>query len=48
MEEKRRLYREIGADEVWVVDTDGKIQFYGDEALETSSLVPTSPARLSA
>jgi Uma2 family endonuclease len=48
MEEKRRLYREIGADEVWVVDTDGKIEFYRDEALETSSIVPTAPVHLSA
>ena len=48
MDEKRRLYREIGAEEVWVVDTDGKIEFYRDEALETSPIVPTSPAHLSA
>ena len=29
MQEKRRLYREIGAEEVWVVGEKGRIRFYG-------------------
>jgi Uma2 family endonuclease len=43
MEEKRRLYREIGADEVWVVETDGRIRFYGKEEMDASGVAPECP-----
>jgi Uma2 family endonuclease len=43
MDEKRCLYREIGADEVWIVETDGRIRFYGEEELDASKVVPGCP-----
>ena len=47
MKEKRALYREIGAEEVWVVDEDGKIRFFGEEELETSEIAPECPPQIS-
>jgi Uma2 family endonuclease len=46
MHEKRALYLEAGAEEVWVVDQKGRIQFFGEEELETSDIVPEFPKRL--
>lgn len=46
MEEKRALYRKIGADEVWVVGEDGSIRFFRDTELNASQLVPNMPRRL--
>jgi Uma2 family endonuclease len=43
MDEKRRLYRDIGAEEVWIVETDGRIRFYGEEELDASKVVPGCP-----
>jgi Uma2 family endonuclease len=43
MDEKRRLYRDIGADEVWIVETDGRIRFYGEEELDASKVAPGCP-----
>ena len=43
MDEKRRLYREIGAEEVWVVDTDGRIRFYREEEMDASEVAPGCP-----
>jgi Uma2 family endonuclease len=43
MEEKRRLYREIGADEVWVVETNGRIRFYGEKKMDASEVAPGCP-----
>ncbi len=40
MQEKRMLYREIGAEAVWIVDEDGEIRFFGEEELETSEIAP--------
>jgi Uma2 family endonuclease len=45
--EKRGLYFESGAEEVWVVGEDGQMRFYGEEELEKSELVPEFPAQLS-
>ena len=46
MHEKRGLYLEAGAEEVWVVDQEGRIQFFGEEELETSDIVPDFPKRI--
>jgi Uma2 family endonuclease len=43
MDEKRALYREAGADEVWVVATDGSVRFFADDELEHSELAPDFP-----
>lgn len=44
--EKRRLYRDAGAEEVWIVDTDGAVRFFADGELEASALVPDFPAEV--
>jgi Uma2 family endonuclease len=43
MDEKRRLYREAGAEEVWVVAADGSVRFFADDELERSELAPDFP-----
>jgi Uma2 family endonuclease len=43
MQEKRALYRSVGAEEVWVVDEEGQIRFYADDALEASHITPECP-----
>ncbi|MFB6280378.1 MAG: Uma2 family endonuclease [Salinibacter sp.] len=46
MHEKRVLYLEAGAEEVWVVDEDGAVRFFGEEKLEASELVTGFPEEL--
>ena len=46
MEEKRKLYREAGAEEVWVVDGEGDVRFFADEELEESRLAEGFPSEL--
>jgi Uma2 family endonuclease len=46
MHEKRDLYLQAGADEVWIVDRDGRVQFFGEEEMESSGLVPDFPERV--
>lgn len=46
MQEKRRIYRSAGAQEVWIVDGEGQIRFYADDALEASHIAPHCPARV--
>jgi Uma2 family endonuclease len=46
MHEKRELYRKAGADEVWIVDQDGQVRFFGEEEQEHSDLVPDFPIRV--
>lgn len=47
MEEKRALYVEAGALEVWVCDEGGRMVFYGpDGELAVSGLVPGFPVRV--
>ncbi|MFB6232483.1 MAG: Uma2 family endonuclease [Salinibacter sp.] len=46
MEEKRRLYREAGAAEVWVVGEDGEVHFFRDEEVGQSEIVPAFPDEL--
>jgi len=47
MEEKRALYREIGAEEVWVVSDEGAIRFFADAEIERSVIAPGCPLRVS-
>jgi len=46
MNEKRPLYLEAGAEEVWIVDREGRIQFFREEELEMSDIVPDFPKRI--
>jgi Uma2 family endonuclease len=48
MREKMRLYFEVGAREVWIVDTDGRISFFapGSEAMEGSQLIVEMPGSI--
>lgn len=48
MEAKRALYRSVGAEEVWVVDKEGRIHFFADEVLDASSIAPDCPAHVNA
>lgn len=48
MLDKMPLYFEVGALEVWIVDTEGRISFFapGNERLERSRLIPSAPASI--
>ena len=46
MMEKRALYREAGAEEVWVVAEEGEVHFFTEEASSASDLLPGFPSRL--
>lgn len=46
VKEKRVLYRDAGADEVWVVDEDEQNRFYGDEEMEHSRIAPDFPTEV--
>jgi len=46
MHEKRRLYREAGAEEVWIVTEDREVRFFGTEQMEHSELAHDFPSRL--
>lgn len=43
MEEKRQLYLDLGAEEVWLVDEEGHIRFFGEEELDASKIAPDCP-----
>ncbi|MFB6271645.1 MAG: Uma2 family endonuclease [Salinibacter sp.] len=43
MHEKRGFYLEAGAREVWIVDREGRVRFFGDEELDQSEVVPDVP-----
>jgi len=43
--EKRQLYRDIGAEEVWIV-ADGQIRFFGEEERPSSQIAPDCPAEI--
>jgi len=43
MQEKRALYLEIGAEEVWIVDEGGTIRFFKDEEIARSEIAPACP-----
>ena len=46
MREKRTLYRDIGAEEVWVVDEEGRIRFFGETEMEASQIAPACPTEV--
>jgi len=46
METKRSLYRETGAEEVWIVEEDGTIRFFTDDELDASQIAPECPNRI--
>lgn len=46
LQEKRELYREFGAKEVWVVSAKGEIRFFGEEEKERSDIVPECPSHV--
>jgi len=46
MDEQRALYREAGAQEVWLVKPDGQVRFFGEEEMDESQVVPEMPNRL--
>lgn len=47
IEEKRRLYFDEGADEVWTCDPDGEITFYSpDGEIEQSALISSFPTQI--
>ena len=46
MDEKRALYRDAGAEEIWLVETDGRIRFFKDEEMKASERVPEMPDRI--
>ena len=47
MEEKRALYFEAGAREVWLCGRDGKMEFYTPDLAAASRLCPLFPGQLS-
>jgi len=47
MKEKRALYFEAGAEEVWIVEEDGAVSFYNEAgSIDASSLASSFPDRL--
>jgi Uma2 family endonuclease len=46
LQEKRTLYRDLGAEEVWIVSEDGSIQFFGDDEKSSSRIAPSCPATI--
>mgnify|MGYP006425308825 CR=1 FL=1 len=46
MDEKRALYLEAGAEEVWIVEEDGTVRFFTNEELDASRLAPDVPSTL--
>ena len=48
MEEKRRLYFDIGVEEVWICDQDGTLRFYDKNGRrDTSNIVDGAPDQIS-
>ena len=46
MHEKRALYREAGAEEVWIVTEEGEVRFFKEEEMEESELASDFPDHL--
>jgi len=47
MQTKRTLYRDAGAEEVWIVSPDGTVRFFGADERDQSSIAPDVPTRIS-
>ena len=43
MQEKRTLYRDIGAEEVWIVSAEGTIRVFGEGGQTSSRIAPSCP-----
>lgn len=43
MQEKRALYLDIGAQEVWIVGEGGTIRFFDEDEIERSAIAPECP-----
>ena len=46
MAEKRSLYRDAGAEEVWIVTEEGDLRFFADDERDRSEVIPTVPDHL--
>lgn len=46
MDGKRTLYREAGAEEVWLVEPDGRIRFFRASEIDRSEVASECPTRL--
>jgi len=46
MANKRALYRSAGAEEVWIVDQEGRVRFFVEEEREQSAIAPDFPDHL--
>lgn len=46
MREKIDLYLEVGAEEVWVVDEDGQVRFFGEEEVDRSEIAEEFPEQV--
>ncbi len=44
--EKRALYLEAGAEEIWVVTEESEVRFFAEEELEESGIMPEFPSEL--
>lgn len=45
--EKRRLYLDAGAEEVWICDEEGRLTFYDEDGeIESSRRVPSFPTQI--
>jgi Uma2 family endonuclease len=47
MNEKRALYLNAGAEEVWIVDADGQVYFFEEERMDESNIAPEFPGQIS-
>ena len=46
MEAKIPLYREAGAEEIWIVEQDGRVRFFATEELGELTLAPDVPTSM--
>ena len=46
MHEKRSLYLEAGAEEVWVMSQDGRVRFFAEDELDASEIAPEFPKKV--
>jgi Uma2 family endonuclease len=44
MEAKADLYREAGAEEVWIVDEEGTVRFFAEDEMDGSEIAPDFPS----
>lgn len=44
--DERALYREAGAEEIWLVDSEGRVRFFDEEEMDRSQRVPEMPIQV--